>query len=67
MKNVYRHLFNYACLQAVANNNLHGTGAVLSQITTKKHPKSICSSVLSCYFEADNVKKYTRKHHACYR
>jgi len=27
---------------------------LLSQITIKKHPKS-------CYFESDDVKKYTRK------
>jgi len=34
------------------NNNayIEGKAAVLLQIMIKKHPKSICSSMLSCYF-----------------
>jgi len=32
--------------------------SLLLQIKIEKYLKSICSSMLSCYFEADYVKKY---------
>jgi len=40
----YRHLINYACLQALVNNNAYMVKQ-LSQITIEKYLKSICSSV----------------------
>jgi len=59
--------------QTSQNKNITGAYlimlVVLLQIKIEKHLKSICSSLLSCYFEADKVKKYMQKqkHRACYR
>jgi len=53
-------LNDYACLQVLVNDNPY-----MAQNTNEKHPKSICSSMLSCCFEAGDVKKYMQKHHAC--
>jgi len=40
---------------------------LLLQISIKKHLKSICLSVSSCYFEADDKKEaHKQKHGACY-
>jgi len=43
------YLRNYACLQSLVNNNAY----MPKQITIKTNLKSICSSVLSCCFEAE--------------
>jgi len=56
---VYRCLFTKTLTW---QSSLHGKAAVLLQTTIEKHLKSICSSMLSCCFEADNVEKYMQIH-----
>ena len=56
-----RRLFNYACLQALVNNNAYMDNQLYQ---FEKHPKSICTSVQSHYFEVHDVMKYARKHRA---
>jgi len=48
----------YACLQVLVNNNAYMAKQLCYHKLQSKHPKSICSRVLSCYFEAEDVKKY---------
>ena len=55
-KKYHRLLLNYACLQALVNNNAYMENQLY---WFEKHPKSICPSVQSHYFEVHDVKKHT--------